>query len=207
MDIRDIPTSLDIIRMERGKEGEQLIFDSIKHMQNDELRILRNVFVPRNNGEHTELDIIIVTIKGILVIESKNLNGHVYGSAYQDKWTSTIKDEKGNISRLKFLNPNKQNEYHIMCLKQFLNKDIDICSVLVFSDRCELRNIFYKAGTFVTQVANVETVIDNIISVHLKTYYDKEEIEEVYKKLYELTQITEQERQQYRDTLRNKYRK
>ena len=38
-------------------------------------KILRNVYVPKENGETSEIDVLYITQKGIFVIESKNYSG------------------------------------------------------------------------------------------------------------------------------------
>ena len=41
--------------------------------------VLRNIYVPKNNGETSEIDVVFITQKGIFVIESKNYSGWIFG--------------------------------------------------------------------------------------------------------------------------------
>ena len=43
-------------------------------------KILRNVYVPKGDGEMAEIDVMCVTGKGVFVIESKNYSGWIFGS-------------------------------------------------------------------------------------------------------------------------------
>lgn len=204
MDIRIVPTTLELIKVERGREGEQKIYESIKHFEHDRIRILRNVFVPKSDDISTELDIVLITTKGIVVIESKNLNGNVYGKAYQKYWVITIKESNGAISRYKIFNPCLQNESHIKWLQEYLNNDMEIHSLVVFSDTCKLKNTFYRVGTDITQVSEVAKVIGNILNKKMKTEYSQEEVDAIYKKLLPLSNLSKEEKEKHYEAIRER---
>ena len=50
-------------------------------------KVLRNVYIPKDNNETSEIDVLFITQKGIFVIESKNYSGWIFGSEKQYKWT------------------------------------------------------------------------------------------------------------------------
>ena len=57
-----------------GKFGEMLTAGELQFVKffGRKGRILRNVYLPKDNGETSELDVVFITQKGIFVFESKN---------------------------------------------------------------------------------------------------------------------------------------
>ena len=109
-------------------------------------KIIRNAYIPGNDGKTTEIDLLYVTQKGIFVIESKNYSGFIFGSEKNQHWASTLymgKDWRGRkkVEKHQFYNPIWQNNTHIRYLKRFLKADIPMFSVIVFSSKCELKRM------------------------------------------------------------------
>ena len=65
-----------------GEHGEKLTERELKFIRllGRKGKILRNVYIPKDNGETTEIDIVYITQKGIFVIESKNYSGWIFGN-------------------------------------------------------------------------------------------------------------------------------
>ncbi len=62
-----------------GRRGEKLTERELKLVKflGRDGKVLRNVYVPKNNGETSEIDVLFITQKGIFVFESKNYSGCV----------------------------------------------------------------------------------------------------------------------------------
>lgn len=60
-----------------GRHGEKLTERELNLVRlfGRKGRVLRNVYVPKDNGETSEIDVVFITQKGIFVIESKNSVG------------------------------------------------------------------------------------------------------------------------------------
>ena len=69
----------------KGSTGEQLIYLALKKYGIAEKQFLRNVYIPTPNGT-TEIDLIVLSRKGLLVFECKNYNGNIYGDGRRKKW-------------------------------------------------------------------------------------------------------------------------
>ena len=54
-----------------GDIGEKIIADILSDLPQPN-RILRNLYIPKGNGETTEIDLVFINRNGIFVIESKN---------------------------------------------------------------------------------------------------------------------------------------
>lgn len=72
-------------------------------------RVLRNIYVPKDNGETSEIDVAFITQKGIFVKESKNYSGWIFGDEKTAYWTAVVPNGEKNC----FYNPIKQNRTHI----------------------------------------------------------------------------------------------
>ena len=53
-------------------------------------KLLQNVYIPKANGGTTEIDILFVSVKGIVVFEVKNYAGYIFGSSDRKEWTVTL---------------------------------------------------------------------------------------------------------------------
>lgn len=106
-----------------------------------EKKFLFNVYLPKQSDETTELDAVMIHESGIYVFESKNYSGWIFGSEDQYQWTQTLPNGK-RARKIKFYNPVKQNKAHIEWLLKFLGDEtLPVHSYIVFSERCELKNI------------------------------------------------------------------
>jgi restriction system protein len=78
---------------------------------------------------------VIISIFGIFVIETKNMDGWIFGSADQNGWTQSFRKK-----RFRFQNPLRQNYRHTRSLAEFLKLDHDVFhSVVFFIGDCELK--------------------------------------------------------------------
>ena len=107
---------------DEGKSGEQIIYRTlIDQIHVPENQILRNVYVPTTDGKTSEIDLLVVFKKGLLVFECKNYAGNVYGDAQRNKWIQYLGKKKSF-----FYNPFMQNRSHVKHLKKYLEAYGDI---------------------------------------------------------------------------------
>lgn len=83
-------------------------------LDGDVYRDLNNVTIPASNGT-TQIDHIIVSRYGIFVIETKNMEGWIFGDEKQPQWTQSLYGKK-----FRFQNPLHQNYRHTKALEEFL---------------------------------------------------------------------------------------
>ena len=100
-------------------------------------RVLRNLYVPTADGRTSEVDLVFVTARGVFVIESKNYSGWIFGNEAHREWTQSLPGGKKN----RFYNPIRQNRGHMRWLREYLGADVPLWSVIVFSERCELKSV------------------------------------------------------------------
>jgi restriction system protein len=102
--------------------------------------LLNNITVPFRDGT-TQIDHILVSTKGIFVIETKNYSGWIFGDENSKQWTQVLYKVKS-----RFQNPIRQNFLHVKVIEElldFLPKG-QIHSVVVFTG----------SGRFKTPVPN-----------------------------------------------------
>lgn len=123
---------------DKGNYGEFLTFQFLEKIPGDN-KILTNIYIPREDGTTTEVDLLMLNKSGVYVFESKNYSGWIFGDEKNKNWTQSLKGGKKN----KFFNPVWQNKAHINALIKSIN-EIDsryFYSYIVFSERCELKKV------------------------------------------------------------------
>lgn len=186
-----------------GKLGELYTAKELKYVQlfGRKGRILRNVYVPKDNGETSEIDLLYITQKGIFVFESKNYSGWIFGDEKGQKWTMMLP----NKEKHSFYNPVKQNQTHIKWLRNYIGENIPLFSIIVFSERCELKKI-----TIVSQ--NVKVIKRDLTYAAVRDIWDKnedrlsgEEVENLYIKLRNLTKVSKETKENHIQNIKDKY--
>lgn len=117
-----------MLNLFKGWLGEiETQFGMWAKLDSNDYRRFHNVIFPTFNGT-TQVDHILVSIYGIFVIETKNINGWIFGSDTAKQWTQSLYGKK-----YKFQNPIHQNYRHTKAVAQFLDIDHNnIHSVIFF---------------------------------------------------------------------------
>ena len=98
-----------LVQFNKGRYGEYLIYKYLKGHEINGAMFLFNVYVPKENGETSEIDVIMIHHKGIFVFESKNYSGWIFGSETQRMWTQTLPKGRKRSHKESFYNPIIQN--------------------------------------------------------------------------------------------------
>jgi len=116
--------------------GEKRVSDLLSLKLNREnYYLLNNVTLPAGSGT-TQIDHIVVSTKGIFVIETKHYSGWIFGNSSSKVWTQTIYKKKSY-----FQNPMHQNYKHVKVIQRlfdFMPSD-NVISVVVFSGDAEFK--------------------------------------------------------------------
>lgn len=177
-------------RLNKGRNGEYLTYRYLRKYEKNGAKFLFNVYIPKTNGETSEIDVLMIHHKGIFVFESKNYSGWIFGNESQKMWTQTLPAGRGRSHKESFYNPIMQNQSHIKHLREFLGKPVHTWSVIVFSERCTLKKVQLKSSDiFVINRNCVASTIKKICNVMPKDLLSNEEILEIYSRLYPLTQV------------------
>ncbi len=174
-----------------GSYGEYLTYDKLRHYESQGAKFLFNVYLPKDNGETTEIDLMMVHPKGIVVFESKNYSGWIFGEEEQTYWTQTL--PKGRkASKEKFYNPIMQNKGHIKWLKNIIGEEIPVKSVIVFSDRCTMKHVAFSGSEVrVIHRYDVLETVEYLLST-MPGVIPQASFDSLYKTLYPYTQATDE---------------
>lgn len=97
---------------------------------------VNNVTITTTNGT-TQIDHIIASPYGIFVVETKNMEGWIFGDEKNSQWTQSLYGKK-----YKFQNPLHQNYRHIKALSEFLGIGEDkFHSLVMFTSDCTFMQI------------------------------------------------------------------
>ncbi len=189
------------VRFSKGFLGEYLIYKYLSQYEKKGARFLFNCYLPKENGNTTEIDVIMLYSSGIFVFESKNYGGWIFGSEYGKTWTQTLPN--GRRSRKEhFFNPIMQNKTHIKNLERLIGTDFPIHSIIVFSNRCTFKRIDLNSNEACivhrSNVKNAVSRIDNNISSCLS----ESQINAIYTKLYPYTQVGDDVKTKHIDDIR-----
>lgn len=150
----------------RGYLGEIKVASLLKKLDPSYYTIFNNVTL-NNNGLIAQIDHVIVSNFGIFVIETKNYTGWIYGSEKSMSWTQSIYKNK-----YKFYNPVRQNQGHILALKDIL-RDLgyfNYISIITFSRRALL-----KTNTF-TEIVYFDELVRTIENYPYKSITNREKV-------------------------------
>jgi hypothetical protein len=189
----DTHTLYRAVRWDLGQWGEYLTFRYLSKLDGYK-KFLFNCYIPKDDGALTEIDLIMLHGSGVYVFESKNYSGWIFGNEADLQWTQSFR----NGHKERFYNPIKQNSAHIKQLRRFLpGLAADaIQSVIVFSERCELRKITLTSHRHI--VVKRDQVLRAVRSVANRQALSPTDIDVIYQRLFPQTQLTAREKETHR---------
>lgn len=93
--------------------------------------VLANFIIPDGNGEEIQLQYALLTARGILVIDIKDVEGHVFGSEGMQDWT-VIADNR----RFTFANPQPGLWDRVAAVKR-LTPEVPVIGFVGFTGRAQ----------------------------------------------------------------------
>ncbi len=189
----------------KGKYGEKLTERELKIVQlfGRKGKVLRNVYLPKDNGETSELDVVFLTQKGIFIFESKNYSGWIFGDEKSKNWTAMLPNKVKN----QFYNPILQNRSHLKWMKEYVGDEIPLFSIIVFSERCELKKITLSSE-------DIKVIKRDRTYAAVRDIWDKspdvvseDKVEELYNRLKELTNVSADIKDKHIKNIEENYKK
>lgn len=194
--------SFKLILFDKGAYGEYLIYKYLRKLEKKGAKFLFNCYILKDDGETSEIDVIMIYKSGIYVFESKNYSGWIFGTESNKMWTQTLPN--GRFSRKeRFYNPIMQNRTHIKWLKKYLTPADPIHCIIAFSDRCVFKKLDITSGDIVViKRYNVNRIVDEI-DQRVGTRLDDVRIKEIYDMLYPYSQVPEDVKEMHIENIRN----
>ncbi len=161
-DIRDRRLLKTVTSLNRGTKSERnLVLRLLKHGIPAQT-IFHDLCIQKNNGEFSQVDLVVVTTEGVIVFEVKDYSGWIFGNGNYSHWTKVLAYGK---KKYRFYNPIKQNQSHINALRKQLRQfeNIPFFSIIAFYGECELKEINYVPnGTFLVKSHRIFEVLRQI---------------------------------------------
>ena len=119
----------------KGFFGEKTVALLLATLDKKKYRTINNLII-KAEGESTQIDHVVISNYGIFVIETKNYKGWITGYESSNYWKQVIYKENNN-----FLNPIKQNEYHVKLLKSTLKlfAEVPYYPIVSFASEADIR--------------------------------------------------------------------
>lgn len=119
----------------KGWIGEKkTIFNMWISLDKNTYQRFHDVIIPAKNST-TQIDHILISEYGIFIVETKNLQGWIFGSEENAKWTQTLGKNK-----YPFQNPLRQTYRQKIVLSEFLNiNESLIHTVVFFAGDCKIK--------------------------------------------------------------------
>lgn len=87
------------------------------------------------DGSTTQIDHVVVSVHGVFVLETKHLQGWIFGAERQNEWTQTFYRH-----RVRFQNPLRQNWRHLKALETLLDVPLaHLHSVVVLTGTAQFK--------------------------------------------------------------------
>lgn len=156
----------------KGFLGEFAVFLRLSLLNKKKYKLLNNITLKSNNYT-SQIDHLVISDFGIFVIETKNYSGWIFGSEKSEFWTQVLFKNK-----YKLYNPIRQNNSHILtlknCLKEFQN--IRYIPIVVFTSKSSL-NI--DTSYHVINSYNLNKTIKRYSSVYISEEEKNKIIEQI----------------------------
>ena len=137
--------------------------------------IYHDLYVKKNDGSYSQVDLVVVTEVGIVVIEVKKYSGWIYGVGDRKNWVQVLAYGKEKYS---LYNPIFQNDGHIRTIKNSLPNYLNVPfhSMIVFYGDCKLKKISNVPSDVLVVKANkaIDTFNDIILKCPITNFYTKE---------------------------------
>lgn len=145
--------------------GEALVRQSlVEYCKNKDAHILNHITLRLEDGSTTQIDHVLVSTKGIFVIETKHFKGWIFGHPKSKIWTQVIYE-----NQYIFQNPLFQNYKHIKEIQrifEFLEPRL-IHNIVVFSGEAVFKTDKIDNVCYIEElIPTIEKYSDGAISLN-----------------------------------------
>ena len=155
----------------RGTPSERYLVSKLLSAGFKPTAIYHDLMVKTSKGKTSQIDIVLATDVGLIIIEVKDFAGWIFGKGNQDNWTQV--SGYGRY-RNRFYNPFKQNEGHIKALRGLSSEmqTLPMYSLVVFAGNCELKDVtFIPHDCYLATLYRVVDAVYDIIYTHPPVKY------------------------------------
>jgi hypothetical protein len=173
-----------VTNINRGTWSERKMILKILKSGIKPTAIFHDIYLNIGYGKYSQIDLVVATEVGIVVIEVKEFSGWIFGTENQINWTQILAYGK---RKYKFYNPILQNKKHVEDLKKFIQfEKIPVFSMIVFFGNCEFKNFIKLPNqTFLTKSNKVMDIFETVLKNNqIVTYNNQWEIANLLKQAF-----------------------
>ena len=160
----------------RGERSERRTVLALLKMGINPRAIFHDCYIRRSTGRYTQIDLVVATKNGLIVIEDKEYSGWIFGNSRQKYWTQILAYGK---EKHRFYNPIMQNRGHVNAIRENLpqNLGVPIYSVIIFYGSSEFKNVTVEEdNVFIIYPESLKKTIDHILHMPEANFGNKHEI-------------------------------
>lgn len=116
-------------RRDRGAQGEKIVKAELEKLHLSPKTLFHDYYLIPHENASVQIDHILVCKKGVVVIETKNLSGEIYGNEADENWKQVL--ARGRITHEHY-NPVKQNKTHVRMLSKAVGRNVKYTPFVVF---------------------------------------------------------------------------
>jgi len=164
----------------RGERSERRSVLALLKMGIDQRAIFHDCYLKHASGAYTQIDLVVATPKGLIVIEEKDYSGWIFGNSRQKYWTQILAYGR---EKHRFYNPIMQNKGHINAIRENLhqNHGIPIYSVIIFDGSSILKDVTIEENhVYLIYPRELKRTIESIMLMPNANYGNKHEIMNVF---------------------------
>ena len=110
-----------------GKRGEKAVAKELARLRRKDFIVLNDLLLPTVNDRTSQIDHVVVSTRGVFVIETKNHAGRISGAEQAQYWQQHLSSQSRG-----FYNPILQNRSHLRAIRRHLPKlDSELFSTMV----------------------------------------------------------------------------
>lgn len=124
-----------IWRKSKGKRGEKQVAVLLGLLSNKKYKVINDLLL-QSGAYSTQIDHVVVSVYGVFVIETKYMQGWIYGRENSEFWTQNIYGHKYQLR-----NPLWQNQGHVRAISRLIGSqdNIPIHNIVAFSKQATLK--------------------------------------------------------------------
>lgn len=110
-----------------GRRGEKMVAKELSRLKKKDFIVINDLLLPNANGKTSQIDHVVISTRGIFVIETKNHAGRISGAEQAQYWQQHLSSQSRG-----FYNPVLQNRSHLRAVRRHLPKlDAEVFSTMV----------------------------------------------------------------------------
>lgn len=192
------------MRWNVGLRGEYTIYRRLESLAGKP-RFLFNLYLPKDDGTFSEMDILMLHSSGLYAFESKNYKGWIFGSESSRYWAQTLPTGKGKSRKERFYNPIKQHQTHLKWLRHFLGDKMPIChSYIAFGDEASFKKLEIQSSDHqIVHYCQLKRRIKQQIK-ETGQVLTEAQIQQLFDKLYPLSQVETKTKEEHIQKIQEK---